>query len=100
MSDQIEVYCDGSPSKLAVVINDAEYFTECTIPHTRPVEIEYAALNFALSLLPNGASANIRCDNQTVVSRMNSYYPINPVKEKELHQIYQIIQHKYVFSCF
>ncbi len=92
MSEQNEVYCDGSPNKLAVIINGVEYTSDCTIPDTRPVEIEYAALNYALTLLPEGSSATIHCDNQTVVARMNSDHPPNPEKEKELHQIHQTLQ--------
>ena len=57
-------------------------------------KIEYAALKYALTLLPEGASGVIYCDNQTVVAHMNSDYEVDQVKEPDHYIVKKMIEDK------
>jgi hypothetical protein len=92
-----EIYCDGSPTMLCAVINDEPYLKDLyleKLPTIVGVEkMEYAAIIFALTILPDGASGKVYCDNQTVVSRLNSD-EVDQAKEPDLFIIKNIIKDK------
>jgi len=93
-----EVYCDGSPTRLCVVVNGVLYiqdiFAENEVSIENVDEIEYAALKYALELLPEGASGIIYSDSQTIVSHMNSNYLIDQVKEPDHYLLKEMIKAK------
>jgi len=83
MTILVEVYVDGSPIKIAVVIDGQKQ----VFPNdgTGPLEIEYKAFIKTLELLSGDAEYVIRSDNQSLVARMNCDHTLPSSRFDEFH---------------
>lgn len=95
----IQVYFDGSPEKMAVIIEGVEYIKDHCIDSVDPVEIEYTALLYALNLVSENSSIELYSDNQTIVAQLHSRH-YHPSKEgnEYYNQVKQLLKQK-TLSC-
>jgi len=78
-----KVFFDGSPSKIAIIIDGQEhiFFND----GMGPLEIEYKAFIKTLELLSDDMEYVIYSDNQSLVARMNCDHILPSSQFDELH---------------
>ena len=89
----VEVYVDGSPSKIAIILDGKKHIF--SNDGTGPLEIEYKAFIKSLELLSNELEYVIHTDNQSLVARMNCDHTLPSSKFDEFHkQVINLINEK------
>ena len=92
----MKVYFDGSPNKIALVIEDKNLtFPIEPIPVDRPLEIEYNALIQTLAVLNENTEYVLYSDNQSLVARLNCDHELPSSKFDVFHeQVLDLINKK------
>lgn len=79
----VKVYVDGSPTKIAVIIDGQEHMFKNN--GTGPLDIEYKAFMKALELLSGDIEYIVYSDNQSLVARMNCDHALPSSRFDEMH---------------
>lgn len=79
----VKVYVDGSPTKIAIIIDGQKYMFQNK--GTGPLEIEYMAFMKALELLSGDIEYIVYSDNQSLVARMNCDHALPSSRFDEMH---------------